>query len=406
MSDARILSPHTLYPPLLAGAAALVVVHALGRFAFTPLLPWLIADQQLSLEQGARLATWNYAGYLAGALAAVQLHTPARIRRALPLALLGNALCTLAQGFTEHYTALVVLRLLNGLSNGLVFVLAPALVLEWLVRRQRADLSGLVYLGFATGLLVSNGLANLPATHLQGAARWWPMAALALPLALASARFLYRLPLEPLPGGPAPASPSAATRLLGPDSIPLFLAYAGAGLGYILPVTFLPTLASELLPAGDPLITSAWQWAALACMAGIPLWNHLGARLGDRTALCATYALQALGAAAPLLWPDQTGILLCALLVGGTFAGSVLLTQRLARHLRPHQGPRLSAALIALYGSAQLAGPWLAGYWLARGGSLAQSFALGAAALLWAWFWSWRTPAQPVSPAGVQSPGV
>ncbi|MNJ73151.1 hypothetical protein D3C77_699060 [compost metagenome] len=83
----------------------------------------------------------------------------------------------------------------------------------------------------------------------------------------------------------------------------------------------------------------------------------------------------------------------------------MFLTQRLARSLQPHQGPRLSAALIALYGGAQLAGPWLAGLWIGAGGTLTQSYALGVGALLWALAWTWAVPGTPAhhSPAGVSS---
>jgi MFS family permease len=390
------VAPRQILLALFAGSAALVVVHALGRFAFTPLLPHFLADQLFSLEQGAHLASSNYLGYLLGALLALALYTPARLRRALPLALLLNALLTLAQGFTGDYLTLLGLRLANGISNGVVFVLAPALVLEWLAVRQRASLSGLVYLGFAAGLLLAGWLADAPANWLYGPERWWPMAAIALPLALLSAWLLSRLQLQQRQGGPS----GTRSRLFDRASTPLFLAYAGAGLGYILPMTFLPTLAQEQLPPGHVLISGAWQWTALACLISIPLWNALGARCGDRQALLATYLLQAVGCAAPWLYPSAGGVLLCAVLVGGSFMGSVLLTQRLARTLQPHQGPRLSAALIALYGGAQLAGPWLAGLWLNVGGSLTQSFALGVAAMLWALAWTcYRPTANPASGA-------
>lgn len=374
---------------LLGGTTALVAAHAIGRFAYTPLLPYFLADGLFDLQQGARLATWNYIGYLLGALAAVALYTPARLRLAVPLSLLANTLVTIAQGFANDYDFLLLLRLLNGISNGLVFVLAPALVLEWLAQRKQAHLSGLVYLGFAAGLLLTGWLADAPAQRLHGAQRWWPMALVALPLSVLSVRLLRRLHLREAEAAPPQA---AHGRLFDATSSRLFLAYAGAGLGYILPMTFLPTLAQQQLPEGHRLITGAWQWAALACLFSIPLWNALGARYGDRRALVASYILQAVGSAAPLLWPGTVGITLCAVLVGGTFIGSVLLTQRLGRTLQPHQGARLSAALIALYGGTQLAGPWLAGLWIAHGGSLTQSFTLGVAALLWAWFWTWSIP--------------
>src|SRR5690606_15289956 len=212
---------------LFAGSAALVVVHALGRFAYTPLLPYLLDDGLLSLEQGARLATWNYVGYLIGAL-------------------------------------LALLRLPSGIRNCLVFVLAPALVLEWLSRRERASLSGLVYLGFAAGLLLTSWLAEAPAAFLHGAERWWPMAGLAVPLALLSCVLLLRLHIPPAPARANAAPPSR--RLFARASTPLFLAYAAAGLGYILPMTFLPTLANQLLPPGDPLTGQVWLWTALACL--------------------------------------------------------------------------------------------------------------------------------------------
>lgn len=171
--------PRQILLALLGGSAALVVVHALGRFAFTPLLPHFLADGLFDLQQASRLATWNYVGYLLGALLALALHSPARLHPGLILALLSNALLTLAQCFASDYALLLLLRLANGISNGVVFVLAPALVLEWLASRQRAGLSGLVYLGFAAGLLLSNGLANWPAESLAGpgaGCRWppWP----------------------------------------------------------------------------------------------------------------------------------------------------------------------------------------------------------------------------------------
>lgn len=396
------IQPRSIVLALLAGASALVVVHGLGRFAFTPLLPHLIADGLLSLEQGARLATWNYVGYLLGALLALALAAPAQMRVALPLALLSNAALTLAQGFTEDYQSLLGLRLANGISNGLVFVQAPALVLEWLAQHQRTRLSGLIYLGLGGGLLLSNGVADWPAAWFDGAQRWWPAAALALPLALASAWLLARLQRQLQPQAAATHRPHTA--LFDRASTPLFLAYAGAGLGYILPMTFLPALAREQLPAGSSLLSGAWWWTASASLISVGLWNRLGAHLGDRRTLLLNYAVQALGVAAPLLWPGAPGVLLCAVLVGGSFIGSVFLTQRLARSLHPHQGPRLSAALIALYGGSQLAGPWLAELWLAQGGSLGQSFALGAVALLWALLWSCLVPRSPTRKETVQCP--
>ena len=388
--DGHAPSAARLWIPLLAAGAALIVVHGLGRFAYTPLLPMLVQDGQFSLEAGASAATWNYVGYLLGAMLAIRLHRPEQIRRMLPVALVISALSTVAQGFTDSYPLFVALRLINGLTNGVVFVQAPALVLEWLSRHGMASLSGLMYLGVGSGLLLSNGLATLPGDALAGAARWWPMALCAVPLALWSAWQLAHLD-RPAPGSTAPA-PAQHTRLIDRASLPLFMAYAGAGLGYILPTTFLPVVAREQLPAGHWLLGGAWVVLALCTLGAAWLWNRLGGALGDRKALLLNYVIQGLGVAAPLLWPGSIGVLACALLVGSTFLGSVLLTQRHARALHPHQGPRISAALITLYAFAQLTGPWLARQWLERGGSMTDTYWVGVGALVWAALWMLRAP--------------
>ncbi|HEY1027044.1 MAG TPA: YbfB/YjiJ family MFS transporter [Pseudomonas sp.] len=374
------------FTALLAAALALVVVHALGRFAFTPLLPLLLDDGMFDLGQGARLATWNYLGYLLGALLALPMANPRGLRQGLPAALLINAGLTLAQVFTDDVDLLAALRLANGISNGVVFVLAPALVLEWLALRRATALSGLVYLGLGAGMLLCGVLVNI--TPWQGSLRWLPIALCALPLALLCVPMLTRLARD------IPEKPHARAHgtLLKGHNLALLMAYLGAGLGYILPLTFLPALAREQLPAGHSLLVGNWWWTAFACLVSASLWNIAGARLGDRRALLVNYLLQLLGVAMPLLLPGPVGVMACALLVGGTFLGTVLLTQRLARALNPDQGLRLAALLISLYGGSQLLGPWLVAQWTAAGHDLASSFAIGAVALLWSLLWAWHVP--------------
>lgn len=95
-----------LFPVLLAGAILLLVVHGLGRFVYTPLLPWLVEDGLLTIQQGASIASWNYLGYLIGALLALRWHSVAQIRRSLPWALLLHVLSSLLQTQADSADAL------------------------------------------------------------------------------------------------------------------------------------------------------------------------------------------------------------------------------------------------------------------------------------------------------------
>lgn len=377
---------------VLAAAALLLVVHGLGRFIFTPLMPLLVSDGQFSTGQGASLATWNYVGYLIGALIAIRWHRPRQIHRSVPLALAVHCLTLIGLSLTDNLLGITLLRLGNGISNGLIFVMVPALVMEWLAARQRINLSGLIYLGVGAGLLISGVLANPPVIALAAADRWWPAALFSLPLALWGGWVLLRLQVAESTPPSTHNNGARHSPLLDSKTLPLFLAYAGAGLGYILPMTFLPMIASIQLGTAHPMVQQSWLIVAATTLPAAWLWNHLGQRLGDQRALLLNYAVQLTSVICALMLPGAWGVVLCSALMGSSFLGAVLLTQRLGRSLQPHQGPRLSAALIALYSVTQLIGPWLAHEWLNRGGVLPETLWLGAGALVWSLVWTWRTP--------------
>jgi hypothetical protein len=50
----------------LSGFVVLVVAMGIGRFAFTPQVPLMIADGQLTLTSAGLVAAMNYLGYLVG----------------------------------------------------------------------------------------------------------------------------------------------------------------------------------------------------------------------------------------------------------------------------------------------------------------------------------------------------
>lgn len=375
-------SPRELFSVLAAGAMVLLVVHGLGRFIYTPLLPYLVDDGQFGAGEGAAVATWNYLGYLMGAMVAIRWHRIDQIGTLLPVSLAVHVATTLIVTQTDHLTVISGARWLNGVANGIVFVQAPALILEWLVLRNRASMSGLVYIGVGLGLLLSSGLVTGSADWLEGAQRWWPAALLSIPLAWWGAARLIKLDVPVRQRADNNTRAVTTSPLFDRASIPLFLSYAGAGLGYILPMTFLPLLAKIELAAGHWLLNGTWLIVALTTIPGPWIWNKLGASIGDLPALKLNLLIQLIGVLAAVVLPAEIGLILCAALIGGTFLGTVLLTQRIGRALHPHQGPRLSAAMVALYGFTQMVGPWLTKQWLDGGGTLVSAFGIGVAALL------------------------
>ena len=51
------MSARSPFWPLVAAATTLIVVHGFGRFIYTPLIPLLVSDGLLTLQQAAQLGT-------------------------------------------------------------------------------------------------------------------------------------------------------------------------------------------------------------------------------------------------------------------------------------------------------------------------------------------------------------
>ena len=90
----RMASPVTPALLALAGALSLAAAMGIGRFAFTPVLPLMLAERQLDVAQAGWVAAANYAGYLIGALTAARV--PLRPGALALLALLMTAALTAA----------------------------------------------------------------------------------------------------------------------------------------------------------------------------------------------------------------------------------------------------------------------------------------------------------------------
>src|SRR6187455_131069 len=97
---------------VVVGLLALAAAMGVGRFAFTPLLPLMQAHDGVSLRQGAWLATANYLGYAAGALAC-SVRPPAP-QAAARWGLVAVALSTAGMGATGSDAAWLALRFAAG----------------------------------------------------------------------------------------------------------------------------------------------------------------------------------------------------------------------------------------------------------------------------------------------------
>ena len=340
----------TAYVPTAVGLLSLASAMGIGRFAFTPLLPLMQQAYGLTLSQGAWLATANYLGYLIGALANFVIAP----KTALPArwALLAVAATTLAMGLTSSYVAWSGLRFISGVASAFVLVGAGAWALGHIASAGRPWLAGVIFLGVGLGI----GIAGLIALFASGSGHgpdviWaWLGGVAAVVVAIA-------WPILAIPP-PAVTGPLHEAQTIGRDSWILVGCYGALGLGYIVPATFLPAVARQVVD--DPAIFG-WTWpvfglaAALSTVAVSTLFQASAPRKVAGWSLL----VMAVGVVAPLIRTSLPTLVISALCVGGTFMVTTMAGAQEARRVSPGLPTKLMGALTAAFALGQLAGPIL-----------------------------------------------
>ena len=169
-----------------AFCASLVGI-GLARFAYTPLLPAIIAGHWFKPSVAAYLGAANLAGYLAGAVLGRSL--AARISVALTLQLMmGLATAAFfACAFPISFLWFFAWRFVAGLSGGALMVLAAPAVLPHLPAARRGLAGGLIFMGVGVGIAASGTLVPL-LLRLGLAQAWLGLGVLSCVLTIAAWR--------------------------------------------------------------------------------------------------------------------------------------------------------------------------------------------------------------------------
>ncbi len=372
----------------VAGLLALAAAMGIGRFAFTPLLPMMLADGVVTLATASWLASANYFGYLVGALLCTfqpliwrrlgiraQVNGPAMVRGGLV------ATVALTLGMAAPWPAFwPVLRFAAGMASAFVFIYMSGWCLAQLARRGQPAMGALIYTGPGVGI-VASGLAasGMVALGWRAAAGWLIFAVLAALLAAAVWPVLGRQDAAhaSAPGAtPPPPAPGTATGEASRMEIALLaLAYGLAGFGYIITATFLPVIARQALPA-SPWIDMFWPIFGAGVITGAVLASRIRAPRDLRLLLAACYGVQALGIACGLASPSLAGFAAGSLLLGLPFTAITFFAMQEIRQRKPAQVASFMGLLTALYGLGQIAGPPLAAMLVARSALPGQGFTL------------------------------
>lgn len=360
--DASISTPPQRSLPLagfvcLAGMMSLAIAMGVGRFAFTPLFPLMVRDGVLTNGAGAILAASNYLGYLVGAITAARL--PLSSARLKTVGLLGTVAVTAGVGLTHSTAIWVLLRFFAGAVSAWGLIATTAWGLAWLGELGRQRLAGVMFAGVGIGIAAVGMFCLVAAGPAVPSARLWielgllSAVAVVVPVAAAEVYPIRGATVRPLATMAARAAPLGGTW-------GLIICYSLFGFGYILPATYLPAQARQLVD--DPQVFG-WAWPAFG-LAGaastlvVALWFSRARRV---RLWCAAQGLMGIGVIAPVIHLSLASVICAALFVGGTFMVITMVAMQEARVRGGNQATAILARMTAGFAIGQLAGPTVCG---------------------------------------------
>jgi len=259
-----------------------------------------------------------------------------------------------------------LLRLFSGFASVTLFIAISAEVGGTLIQRGHVHWTGALYGGVGLGI----ALCGLIVPQLDKVGGWdgsWiGMGGIAALFAVAAVVFVRNQDLVRPSTSEPEGRPGELRRIWLPT-----LAYFLEGLGYVAPATFIVTIVADT-PGLEGFAPYSWVAVGLAAIPSTILWPHLARRTGNKQALLAAFALQAVGILVGIHADSTIEVVFAAVSFGGTFLGITALVLTEGGLRMPNEKGRAAAVLTASFGVGQMLGPVIAG----RLADLHQGFAL------------------------------
>jgi predicted MFS family arabinose efflux permease len=341
-------------------AMAPAVSMALGRFAYSLLLPGMRADLGWTYTEAGAMNTVSGVGFLIGALIAARVSGWLGAKRALMLGGLATAATLFCSGLTDRFGLLLALRTVGGTTGAVSFIAGSSLAAT--AGRGggagRAPLVLGIYFGGGGFGVVISALVIPPLLASGGwRAGWFALGILSfIAMALAAPALLR----APLPAGTAPseAKNGWSLRSLAPQMV----SYGLYGLGYIAYATYIVAYLRSVQGFDAREVSLFWALVGLAAIVGAFAWGPVLARLKAGWGSVATIGVTTFAAAIPVFMNGRGAAYLSATLFGGAFLAAVAaMTACVRRSVPPRAWTEVIGVLTIGFALGQSIGPVVSG---------------------------------------------
>lgn len=304
----------------IAGLAACLVGIGVARFAYSPLLPMVIAAGWFDAGDAAYLGAANLAGYLAGALSARWVGTKMPVKTAVPLMMLICGLSFATCAVPAPFAWFFVWRFAGGVAGGVIMILSASAVLGRVPPARRGLAGGIAFTGVGVGIALGGIIVPLLASFDLGVT--WAALAAACGLVLLLSWPLWRQMDEPSPND------NTTAKLIQPDDRSLYVLYAIytlAAIGLVSPMVFLADYVARSLNMGVAGAGIVWVTFGVGALFGAIGTGRLADAIGFRNAIVLAVLIEIATVAAIPFTGNGPFLYVAALITGALVPGIVPL---------------------------------------------------------------------------------
>lgn len=375
-----------VYALIAAGLCGSLIGIGLARFAYTPLIPPLIAERWFSADAVLFLAAANLLGYLVGALGGKRLAAAIGSVSTLKAMMLLTALSFAACAIPVSATWFFAWRLVSGITGGAIMVLVGGVVLPHVPPDRKGMAAGAIFLGLGLGIAASGTMVPiLLRTGLS--ATWTGLAIVSLVLTLLTWRAWPPTAKPSRADADAVALPLRRRRAL----LHIYGQYGLMAIGVVPSMVFLVDYAVRGMHWSVTAGSNLWVAFGVGALAGPLCYGAAADRLGFTRTIRLALALQVFAAGLLIASNSAPSVTFAAFLLGTFPPGAVPVVlgrvNELTKGSPGGQQAAWSRATIA-FALVQAVAGYVDSFLLtASGGNFGLVFAIACAAFLAALVW-------------------
>ena len=339
---------------ILTGIAALTIAVGIGRFSYTPILPYMISELNLTTTEAGLIASSNYLGYLLGSLIPIFPQFPKNIRSIFIYSIFISIISLFAMGLTNTFEVFILIRFIHGIFSAFVLILGTSLIVSHVQKKGKiflgtAHFSG-VGLGMALSAIVVSYLGFLNFTWDE---LWFSIGILAIMVSFQIIKF------TPIQKAEVKYNLKSKNKTSLGFSL-ITISYGLYGFGYVAFGTFISTM-SRLTPGLEKTEPYVWFVVGVTGIPSVFFWNWFGSKIGNDIGLFLANLILGLGVLFSVLINNEFGIFISCILFGLSFVP--ITSMCLLEGQKRFSGSFIvsTAILTFSFSIGQMIGPYLSG---------------------------------------------